>query len=127
MDAKEEAQAKKLAQMQVGQETEMRKMEEQRQKQMEMEERKRVMIRSLLEPEALERLSRIGLVKPEKQQQVEALILQSAQSGMVQEKISEGQLVGMLEKIDAVKTAPSVKIQRKRRDDDDDDIDLDNL
>mmetsp|Transcript_14399 Transcript_14399/g.26524 ORF Transcript_14399/g.26524 Transcript_14399/m.26524 type:complete len:128 (+) Transcript_14399:70-453(+) len=127
MDAKEEAQAKKLAQMQAGQEAEMRKVEEQRQKQQEMEERKRIMIRSLLEPEALERLNRIGLVKPDKQQQIEALILQSAQSGMVQEKISEGQLVGMLEKIDGAKTAPSVKIQRKRRDDDDDDIDLDNL
>mmetsp|Transcript_63284 Transcript_63284/g.150943 ORF Transcript_63284/g.150943 Transcript_63284/m.150943 type:complete len:128 (-) Transcript_63284:102-485(-) len=127
MDAKEEAQAKKLAQMQAAQEGEMRKAEEQKQRQQEMEERKRIMIRQLLEPDALERLNRIGLVKPEKQMQMEAFILQTAQSGMVQEKISEAQLVSMLEKLDGTKTAPSVKIQRKRRDDDDDDIDLDNL
>lgn len=33
------------------------------------QERKRIMIRSILEPEALERLHRIGLVKPEKKEQ----------------------------------------------------------
>ena len=51
-------------------ENDLQKMQEQQAQQQEMEERKRIMIRSILEPEALERLHRIGLVKPEKKEQV---------------------------------------------------------
>mmetsp|Transcript_6537 Transcript_6537/g.17686 ORF Transcript_6537/g.17686 Transcript_6537/m.17686 type:complete len:129 (-) Transcript_6537:78-464(-) len=124
----EELRAKQMAGMQAAQEAEVSKMQEQQQQQQEMEERKRVMIRQLLEPDALERLNRVGLVKPEKRQQLEAVILSFAQSGQLTEKMGDGALIQLIEKVDAQRsTTSSVKIQRKRRDDDDDDIDLDNL
>jgi len=115
--------------MQVAQDAEMQKMQEKEKQKEEMEERKRIMIRQLLEPEALERLHRIGMVKPEKKAMVENAILNQAQSGGMMEKVSETHLIALMEKIDAA-TAPAastVKFQRKKRADSDDDIDLDNL
>mmetsp|Transcript_46948 Transcript_46948/g.82037 ORF Transcript_46948/g.82037 Transcript_46948/m.82037 type:complete len:80 (+) Transcript_46948:2-241(+) len=78
-------------------------------------------------PEALERLSRLGMVKPEKQQQIEMMLLQLAQSGQIQEKLSDAALVQIMERADAQRASSTIKFQRKRRDDSDDDIDLDNL
>eukprot|EP00401_Gymnodinium_catenatum_P081344 CAMPEP_0117495194 /NCGR_PEP_ID=MMETSP0784-20121206/20006_1 /TAXON_ID=39447 /ORGANISM="" /LENGTH=129 /DNA_ID=CAMNT_0005290107 /DNA_START=92 /DNA_END=481 /DNA_ORIENTATION=- len=129
MRADEEMRAKGAAQAQVAQDSQMQKMQEQEQQRKEMEEQKRVMVRHVLEPEALERLNRVGLVKPEKQQKLEAMILHLAQSGQLQEKMSDGGLIQLIEKLDAsTSAAPSkVKFQRKRLDDDDDEIDLDNL
>mmetsp|Transcript_53536 Transcript_53536/g.120814 ORF Transcript_53536/g.120814 Transcript_53536/m.120814 type:complete len:129 (-) Transcript_53536:84-470(-) len=128
MNKDEEMRAKQMAAMQAGQDSELSKMQEQEQKRQEMEERKRVMIRQILEPDALERLNRVGLVKPEKRQQLEAVLLNLAQSGQIQEKMSDGALIQIIEKVDAQRsTTSSVRIQRKRRDDSDDDIDLDNL
>eukprot|EP00435_Cladocopium_sp_Y103_P050851 s956_g15.t1 len=138
MKADEEARAKMAAGMQMQQEllredrelpwNDLQKMQEQQAQQQEMEERKRVMVRSILEPEALERLHRIGLVKPEKKEQVELMLIQQAQSGRISEKMTDAQLSQLMEKMSAsVTTTSSVKIQRKRRDEDDDDIDLDNL
>merc|ERR1711879_619567 len=128
MDASEEQRAKQLAAAQSAQDGQLHKMQEQRQQQQEMEEKKRIMVRQLLEPEALERLSRLGIVKPEKQQQIEVMLLQMAQSGQIQEKMGDAGLIQLIEKVDAAKASTSsIKFQRKRRDDDDDDIDLDNL
>ncbi|KAF4662779.1 hypothetical protein FOL46_005132 [Perkinsus olseni] len=94
-----------------------------------MEERRRVAVRSMMEPEALERLNRIGLVKPEKQRAVESLIIQSAQSGRLQQRIDEGTLVELLEHVEKQSGgAGNIKFARRAFDDDDDsDIDLDNL
>mmetsp|Transcript_61045 Transcript_61045/g.132344 ORF Transcript_61045/g.132344 Transcript_61045/m.132344 type:complete len:127 (-) Transcript_61045:167-547(-) len=126
MDANEENRARQQANMQASQEGELQKMQEREQQRKEMEERKRMMIRQILEPEALERLSRIGLVKPEKKEQMEATILQIAQSGQLQEKMSESMLIQLMERADAQVQQSTVKFRRKPRDDDDD-IDLDNL
>mmetsp|Transcript_75429 Transcript_75429/g.137860 ORF Transcript_75429/g.137860 Transcript_75429/m.137860 type:complete len:128 (-) Transcript_75429:101-484(-) len=127
MDASEEARAKHAANASVQQDAQIKQMQEQQAQQQEMEERKRVMIRTLLEPDANERLGRIELVKPELKQRVEGLILNMANQGAIQEKVSEAQLMQLLEKVgDAVKPQTKVKIIRKR-DDSDDDIDLDNL
>eukprot|EP00913_Durusdinium_trenchii_P004029 g3731.t1 len=131
MKADEEARAKMAAGMQMQQdgrwqESDLQKMQEQKAQQQEMEERKRIMIRSILEPEALERLHRIGLVKPEKKEQVELMLIQQAQSGRISEKMTDAQLSQLMEKMSAASTSSSVKIQRKRRDEEDD-IDLDNL
>merc|ERR1711974_491740 len=86
------------------------------------EEKKRIMVRQILEPAALERLNTVGIVKPEKQQQIEVMLLQLAQSGQIQEKIGEQQLIQLIERADAAKApASSIKFQRKRRGDDSDD------
>mmetsp|Transcript_56217 Transcript_56217/g.130976 ORF Transcript_56217/g.130976 Transcript_56217/m.130976 type:complete len:132 (+) Transcript_56217:123-518(+) len=131
MNKDEEMRAKQLAGMQAANDSELAKMQEQEQKRQEMEEQRRVLIRQLLDAEALERLNRVGLVKPEKRQQIEAAILGSAQSGQITEKLSDGALIKLIEKVDAA-TKPagstgSVKFHRKQRADSDDDIDLDNL
>mmetsp|Transcript_15826 Transcript_15826/g.31058 ORF Transcript_15826/g.31058 Transcript_15826/m.31058 type:complete len:130 (+) Transcript_15826:81-470(+) len=129
MKADEEKRAKELAGMQASQDSEMAKLQEQQQQKVEMEERRRIMIRQLLEPDAVERLNRVGLVKPEKQQRVEEKLLVLAQSGQITEKIGDSQLVSILEKLDQVQ-APAqskIKFKSKRCDDDEDDIDLDNL
>ncbi|CAE8606878.1 unnamed protein product, partial [Polarella glacialis] len=111
-----------------GQEEQMSQMAEKQEKMKNQEEQKRVMVRQILEPEALERLNRVGLVKPEKRQQVEMALLNIAQSGQLTEKISDASLVQLIEKVSGMSaSASTVTIQRKRRDDSDDDIDLDNL
>mmetsp|Transcript_79610 Transcript_79610/g.170717 ORF Transcript_79610/g.170717 Transcript_79610/m.170717 type:complete len:129 (-) Transcript_79610:146-532(-) len=128
MKADEEARAKQAAMGQAGQEAQLEKMQEQQRQQQAQEEQKRIMIRQLLDADALERLNRLGLVKPEKKLQVEGAILQMAQGGQMMEKMSDTALTNLIEKVNtATKPQTSVKFQRKRRDDDDSDIDLDNL
>ncbi|EER19108.1 Programmed cell death protein, putative [Perkinsus marinus ATCC 50983] len=129
MNANEEASAmRNAANMESQQQQQQRQAEMQQQKEA-MEERRRVAVRSMMEPEALERLNRIGLVKPEKQRAVENLIIQSAQSGRLQQRIDEGTLVELLEHVEKQNgSASNIKFARKAFDDDDDsDIDLDNL
>merc|ERR1712039_225254 len=112
----------------MGQEEQLKKMQEQQQQQAQMEEQKRVMIHTILEPDARERLNRIGIVKPERKLQLEAQILALANAGGMQEKLSETALIALSERIDGEKKATTgIKFQRKRQDDDEDDIDLDNL
>jgi programmed cell death protein 5 len=136
MNANEEAQARaRAAQMQ--QSEHMQQQQEQKRMEMEaMNEQRRTIVRSVLEPEALERLNRIGLVKPEKQMRLEELILANVQRGSIRQKIDEGTFVNLLQQIERNEpnssnpnTAKVSVIQFKRRafDDDDSDIDLDNL
>lgn len=128
MDKDEEAQARALAGQMRSQQDQQKAAQAQKEKEEEMAEKKRVMVRAMLEPDALERLNRIGLVRPEKQQQLEGMILNAMQRGMIQQKIDEGQLIKMIEQVDEKigKSTTTVKIQRKRADSDDS-IDLDNL
>ncbi len=113
--------------------------EQRRQEQEARDEQRRTIVRSVLEPEALERLNRIGLVKPDKQIRLEEIIFANVQRGAIKQKIDEGTFVNLLKQIeDGGSTAPTAAkpgmvagsgIQFKRRafDDDDDDLDLDNL
>mmetsp|Transcript_3684 Transcript_3684/g.10649 ORF Transcript_3684/g.10649 Transcript_3684/m.10649 type:complete len:138 (+) Transcript_3684:99-512(+) len=129
MSGDEEMRAKQMANMQMGEDDAMQQQQQQMQQQKEMGERKRIMVRSMLEPEALERLNRLGIIKPEKKQQLENVLLNLMQNGQIQEKMSDTALVQLIEKVDTQlkPAATSVKFQRKRRDDSDSDIDLDNL
>merc|ERR1719213_537049 len=90
------------------------------------EEQKRVVLRQCLTPEASERLCRIGLVKKEKQQAVENMLLQAMQRGGLGGKIDESTVIDLLGKYEAsVEKKTSVSIQRKDMFDDDDDLGLD--
>ncbi len=101
------------------------------------DEQRRTIVRSVLDQEALERLNRIGLVKPEKQRRLEEVIFANVQRGVIKQKIDEGTFVDLLKQIEAAPgpmssapgtvTAGSVQFRRRAFDDDDDDIDLDNL
>lgn len=133
MNASEEAKAKMAAAQQEMGENEMKQQVDQMKKQQEqanaMEEKRKTIIRQILDPTAHERLQRIGIVKPEKQKAVEGLIIQLVQQGQIQGKLEENQLIQLLERVEEQTNPQStVKIQRKRvGDDSDDDIDLDNL
>jgi len=84
--------------------------------------------------DALARLRRVKLVKPERVAGVEAMIENMALNGKLQTKVSESKLIEMLEGIvgaqarKAGKDAGKISIQRKKyafdSDDDDDDDDL---
>ena len=140
MNAQEEMHARARA-MQLDQGEQMKQQQEQ--KRLEMEARndqRRTVVRSVLEPEALERLNRIGLVKPDKQARLEELILANVQRGVIKQKIDEGTFVNLLQQIEGgvpatgstTSAGPGVVksggIQFKRRAfDDDSDVDLDNL
>lgn len=103
---------------------------EQRQKQQEkmeqMENMKNGILSQVLDQEARARLNTIKLTKPEKGQQVEAMLCQMAQSGQLGGKLGEAELKSLLERMSASQADSKVKFDRRRAMDSDDD-DLDDL
>lgn len=69
-------------------------MEEQRQA---MREQKTAMMQQVLSEEARVRLGAIAAVKPEKAERLENIILTNAQRGTFQGKVTEAQLIDLLE------------------------------
>ncbi|SGZ31147.1 BQ5605_C047g12318 [Microbotryum silenes-dioicae] len=65
------------------------------------EEKRRGIMSQILSPEARERLSRIALVRPERARAIEALLLRMAQSGQLRGRVSENQLIGVLDQVEA--------------------------
>eukprot|EP00919_Chromeraceae_sp_WS-2016_P070122 GHVR01166304.1.p1 GENE.GHVR01166304.1~~GHVR01166304.1.p1 ORF type:complete len:122 (+),score=29.19 GHVR01166304.1:25-390(+) len=92
-----------------------RRMEEQKAM---MEERRRQCLQARVAPEALQRLNRLALVKPEKSRKVEDFILNNFQGT----KFSDDELRMLLEKLDASQEnkCVSVSVQRRKQFDDDD-------
>ncbi|TNV75388.1 hypothetical protein FGO68_gene12754 [Halteria grandinella] len=87
-----------------------------------MKEQRKAILGQILTNEAKERLSNIAVVKPEKAEKLEMLLIQNAQRGKIQGKVTEGQMIDLLEQVSEseVKPATTIKFQRKRFDDDDD-------
>lgn len=82
----------------------------------------------LLSGQARNRLASIKSVKPEKAFQVEQIIIANAQRGMFQGKVSEDQLIDVLNQLSENEAAAAGKIQKhKHHFDDEDELDLDNL
>lgn len=133
MNAQEEMQARARAGKMQQNEQAQQQQEQRRMEAEAREEQRRAVVRSVLEPEALERLNRIGLVKPEKQVRLEELILANVQRGGIKQKIDQGTFVSLLQQIEAgekgtVSSSLSSSIKFKRRAfEEDSDIDLDNL
>jgi len=67
----------------------------------EAEETRRDILATLLEPAARERLSRIALVNVNLSTQIEALLLRLAQSGGIRGRISDQQLLDLLDQAEA--------------------------
>ena len=73
-----------------------------------------------------QRLARIALVKPEKAQALENMLLQAAQRGQLGGKVTEDALIGMLEKINGGsgegggRGGPKIEMRRRNVMDDDD-------
>lgn len=74
-------------------------MQEAKQQQAAAEQQKAEIMNSILTTEALQRLGTIKVVKPERAQQVEMMLLQMAQSGKIREKVGEAKIVQLLETV----------------------------
>lgn len=99
--------------------------QEQEEKRAQMEEARNAMLKSLLSPEAKERLNRVAIVKPENARAVEDHIIRLARAGKVAGKIEESSVIRLLEEVGKqsaeVNVVKKVTIQRKKRMDDDSD------
>lgn len=86
---------------------------------------RRDMIATILDTTARERLSRIALVSPERSQQIEAVLLRMAQTGQLRGKVTESQLIDLLEQMEDAQSKTNTKkttiVYQRRRDFDDDD------
>ncbi|KAJ8295876.1 hypothetical protein OF846_001215 [Rhodotorula toruloides] len=71
------------------------------------DERRRTMMSQILSSEARERLSRIALVKPERAKSIEQLLMRMAQSGQIRGKVSEDQLIDVLDQVEAMERGQS--------------------
>ena len=100
-----------------------------------IQEQKQSILEQAMDSQALARLGRIRLVKPEKAASVENTIVSMAMQGKLPGKINEGKLVEILERKSRAEASAAsrgsggIQIQRKRytldsddEDDDDDDI-----
>ncbi|KAF8654244.1 hypothetical protein AX16_003765 [Volvariella volvacea WC 439] len=91
------------------------------------EQMRRDMMATVLDSAARERLSRIALVSPERSSQIEAMILRMAQSGQLKNRVTEQQLIDLLDQLEDArekKTAQKSTIVYHRRKDLDDDFDF---
>ncbi|KAG6332417.1 hypothetical protein ID866_6677 [Astraeus odoratus] len=88
-------------------------------------EMRRNMMATILDSAARERLSRIALVGPERSRQIEEILLRMAQTGQLRGKVSESQLIELLEQMEDAQAKTSTKkttiVYQRRRDFDDED------
>lgn len=93
-----------------------------------MKEQKAAVMDQILSAEARVRLANIAVVKPEKAEKLENIIIQNAQRGMFQGKVSEAQLLDLLNQFGEMSvTANSEIVRSKHKFDEEDEIDIDNL
>ncbi|CAG7846460.1 SubName: Full=Uncharacterized protein {ECO:0000313/EMBL:CCA66918.1} [Serendipita indica DSM 11827] len=98
------------------------------QKAAQEEQAKRDMLATLLESDARERLNRIALVNPQLSNQVELILVRMFQSGQLRGRVSEKQLIDLLDQADGAQSGSAPKkgsiVFQRRRDIDDDDWDI---
>lgn len=89
--------------------------------------RRDVMV-TVLDTAARERLSRIALVSPERSQQIEGILLRMVQSGQLRGRVSENQLIELLDQVEEAQGAKTAKkstiVYQRRKDIDEDDFDF---
>jgi len=73
------------------------------------EEMKRTVLKKILSREAMERLGRVKLVKPDLANQLELYLIQLYQSGKINEEISEEQIKLILESLTSGKSFKIIK------------------
>ncbi len=74
----------------------MQKRQEQEAQKAQMKEQKNAMMEQILSAEALARLGNIASVKPERADKLENIIITNAQRGVFQGKVTEAQLIDLL-------------------------------
>ncbi|GAW80158.1 apoptosis-related protein [Plasmodium gonderi] len=97
---------------------------EQKQKQEELLEQRRIIMKSLLTPDAHARLSRIAIVKEDNAKRIEDIIIRNSQMGLIHQKIDDDQLIKIIEQVSEKihKKEPVIEIRRRKQFDDDDDF-----
>jgi len=88
--------------------------EEDAEQKRQVEETRQAMLSQILDNEARERLARISIVKADKARAVEDLLIRMVQTGQIRGKVSESQLIGLLEQINQ-QQRPETKIVYNRR------------
>jgi programmed cell death protein 5 len=109
--------------------------QQQQQQQAAQEENRASILDQILEPAAKTRLARLAIVKKEFTRSVEDSVINAAKSGQLKARVSEEQLIVMLEQLSGSKEGGSgvaggksgIIIQRRKTgfEDDDDDSDSD--
>ncbi|CAE6422283.1 unnamed protein product [Rhizoctonia solani] len=87
---------------------------------------KRDVLATVLDSSARERLARISLVRPALSGQIEQILLRMAQTGQLRGRVTEQQLIGLLEQAEESqgKAVPKKVVYQRRKELDDDDFDL---
>ena len=106
----DEIRRKRMQQIQQQAAQQSSEVESQEQMRKELETQKRQAMLQLLTPEARARLANIRLTKPEFVDQIEIQLIQLAQAGRVQSKITDDQLKELLRKLIGKKR--DIKISR---------------
>ncbi|KAL0947461.1 hypothetical protein HGRIS_013568 [Hohenbuehelia grisea] len=92
------------------------------------EQMRRDLLATVLDSAARERLSRIALVSVERSRQIEGILLRMAQSGQLRGRVTEAQLIDLLEQMEEAQGKTATKqskiVYQRRRDFDDDDFDI---
>lgn len=82
------------------------------------------LLSQILEQGARARLNSIALVKPDKAKMMESMLIQMARSGRIAGKLSETQLITLLQDMsEKTQKKTTVRFNRKRIDDSDDEDD----
>merc|ERR1712190_712616 len=110
------------AQQQMAGQQQMQAQQKQQQEAEQRAEQKKMILKQLLDAEALDRISRIGLVKPEKVTQLENFLIGKVQKGQITTKVTDDQLMQYIDELEKQGGGGSrgVRVQRKRADDSDD-------
>jgi programmed cell death protein 5 len=74
----------------------------------QMEQQKQALLRSILAPEARQRLANLKMVRPEFTDQLELQLIQLAQQGKVSVPLSDGQLKKILVQLQGRKREPTI-------------------
>ncbi|KAL3860284.1 hypothetical protein ACJMK2_010425 [Sinanodonta woodiana] len=125
-DELEELRARRLAEMQAqygrkGGGPSQKDDEEAKEK---MKDMKNSILSQVLDQSARARLNTIAVAKPEKAQMIEGMLIQMAQTGQIQSKLSEDQLIGLLSRVtEKTQKKTTVKFDRRRAQLDDSDED----
>lgn len=86
-------------------------LEEQDAQKKELEEKRRMILRSILTTQAKERLGRIKVARPEMAEEIENQLIMLAQGGRLKNKINDEQLRMLLSKI--IPKKRDIKIERR--------------
>jgi programmed cell death protein 5 len=90
----------------------MHHMQNEQTQQQQLEETLKTVMHQILEPAARERLSNLKMVKPDMALQLQAYLAQLYQSGQIKGKITDQQVVAILQKLSAAERK-EFKITRK--------------